>query len=73
MTRRLTIGPTLIGERLTEDDMQELLRDPKPNCQREASDVQLRRCPLNPRAWAPAGSLAAGICLCCNTPLAKAA
>lgn len=71
--RRLTVGPTLLGERLTESDMRELLIDKQPTCNREPSDIQLRRCPLNPRAWAPAGSLAAGVCLCCNTPLPRAA
>lgn len=37
----------------------------------EPPDIQLHRCPLNPNAWAPRGSHAAGYCLCCFQPFPR--
>jgi hypothetical protein len=65
MSRRATIGPNLIGSGLNREAMRDLMTDRQP-CKREPSEVQLRRCPLNQRQWAPAGSLDAGRCLCCG-------
>jgi hypothetical protein len=75
MNRRASTGPTLIGHGLNREAMHDLMRDSKPTCRREPPEIQLRRCPLNPRQWAPAGSLDAGRCLCCGVafPSAQAA
>jgi hypothetical protein len=73
MSRRATIGPSLLGSGLNREAMRDLMTDKPPTCRREPSEIQLRRCPLNPRQWAPEGSHAAGKCLCCNVPFAAAA
>lgn len=70
MSRFRPQGRTL---NLSKDDVRELLAEPPKPCQRERSEIQLRRCPLNPRQWAPAGSAAAGRCLCCGVAFSEAA